>query len=148
MRLCALDYRTQFALAAFDRAAKNEPIVAVGRYSLNEKTGLAETALIVHEDARRLGIGKYLQRCLRKYAERCGIVGFTGSFEPSNVATLQLHRRLGDAVVTEDGEGRYVAYFEGGAQAAEASAEAIAASPGTKKARERAKKGRRSARKG
>jgi GNAT superfamily N-acetyltransferase len=115
----------------------------VGRYSLNEKTGLAETALIVHEGARRLGIGRYLQRCLRKYAERCGIVGFTGSFEPSNVATLRLHRRLGDAVVTEDGEGRYVAHFEGGAQAAEASA----ASHETKKARKGAKKGTRPARK-
>lgn len=112
LRLCTLDYRKQFALAAFDKAGKDDRIVAVGRYSLNEKTGLAETALIVHEGWRRLGIGQLLQRRLRRYAERNGIVGFTGSFEPSNVATLRLHRRLGDAVVTEDGEGRYVAYFE------------------------------------
>jgi acyl-CoA hydrolase/L-amino acid N-acyltransferase YncA len=147
LRLCTLDYRKQFALAAFDRAGKDEPIVAVGRYSLNEKTGLAETALIVHEDARRLGIGRYLQRGLRNYAERCGIVGFTGSFEPSNVATLRLHRRLGDAVVTEDGEGRYVAYFDGAAQAVEESAEASAASPETVKSRKGAKKGSRPARK-
>ena len=99
----------------FDKAGKSERIVAIGRYSMNETTGLAESAMIVHEDSRRLGIGHYLQKRLRKYAERSGIVGFTGSFEPSNVATLRLHRRLGDAVVTEHGEGRYVAYFDAGA---------------------------------
>jgi L-amino acid N-acyltransferase YncA len=111
MRLCTLDYRRQFALAVFDKRGKTGRIVAIGRYSMNEKTGLAETAMIVHEESRRLGIGEYLQRRLRKYAERSGVVGFTGFFEPTNVATLRLHRRLGDAVVTEHGEGRYVAYF-------------------------------------
>jgi acyl-CoA hydrolase/L-amino acid N-acyltransferase YncA len=148
LRLCTLDYRQQFALAAFERKGKSERIVAVGRYSLNEKTGLAETALIVHEDSRRLGIGHYLQKRLRKYAERSGVVGFTGSFEPSNVATLRLHRRLGDAVVTEQGEGRYVAYFAGGGGAAEESPAENADPPAPKKARKAAKKGAGPRRKG
>jgi GNAT superfamily N-acetyltransferase len=143
LRLCTLDYRKQFALAVFDKAGKDDRIVAVGRYSLNEKTGLAETALIVHEGWRRLGIGQYLQRRLRKYAERSGIVGFTGSFEPSNVATLRLHRRLGDAVVTEDGEGRYVAYFERGAQAMGREPSAGASPPAPEKERKGARKGTR-----
>jgi acyl-CoA hydrolase/GNAT superfamily N-acetyltransferase len=140
LRLCTLDYGKQFALAVFDEAGKSERIVAVGRYSLNEKTGLAETAMIVHEDSRRLGIGRHLQMRLREYAERCGIVGFTGSFEPSNVATLRLHRRLGDAVVTEQGEGRYVAYFarSGKAEGEEPGEERRA--PATKKAPKSPKK--------
>jgi GNAT superfamily N-acetyltransferase len=108
---------------------------------MNEKTGLAESALIVHEDSRRLGIGLYLQKRLRYYAERSGVVGFTGSFEPSNVATLRIHRRLGDAVVTEHGEGRYVAYFaatagDGGEESGEG-----AETPAPKKTRRAAKKG-------
>jgi GNAT superfamily N-acetyltransferase len=148
LRLCTLDYRQQFALATFERKGKSERIVAVGRYSLNEKTGLAETALIVHEDSRRLGIGHYLQKRLRKYAERSGVVGFTGSFEPSNVATLRLHRRLGDAVVTEQGEGRYVAYFAGGGGAAEDDPVENADPPAPKKARKAAKKGAGPRRKG
>jgi acyl-CoA hydrolase/L-amino acid N-acyltransferase YncA len=148
LRLCTLDYRQQFALAAFERKGKSERIVAVGRYSLNEKTGLAETALIVHEDSRRLGIGHYLQKRLRKYAEHSGVVGFTGSFEPSNVATLRLHRRLGDAVVTEQGEGRYVAYFAGGGGAAEEAPAENADPPAPKKARKAAKKGAGPRRKG
>ena len=119
LRLCTLDYRRQFALAVFEKAGKSEHIVAIGRYMMNEKTGLAESALIVHEGSRRLGIGLYLQIRLRYYAERSGVVGFTGSFEPSNVATLRIHRRLGDAVVTEHGEGRYVAYFAREAEAGE-----------------------------
>jgi len=141
VRLCTLDYRKQFALAVFDKSGGGERIVAVGRYSLNEKTGLAETALIVHEDSRRLGIGRYLQRRLRMYAERCGIVGFTGSFEPSNLATLRLHRQLGDAVVTEHGEGRYVAYFDRRAAGEEAKPPVGAGAPAEKKPRKPAGKG-------
>jgi GNAT superfamily N-acetyltransferase len=141
LRLCTLDYRKQFALAVFDEAGKSERIVAIGRYSMNETTGLAESAMIVHEDSRRLGIGHYLQKRLRKYAERSGIVGFTGSFEPSNVATLRLHRRLGDAVVTEQGEGRYVAYFDAGAGHGEKEPGKGADAPAPKKARKATKKG-------
>ena len=121
-------------------AHASERIVAVGRYSLNEKTGLAETALIVHENSRRLGIGRHLQMRLREYAERCGIVGFTGSFEPSNVATLRLHRRLGDAVVTEQGEGRYVAYFSGGGKSGEEEPGEGPEAPAPKKAPKTPKK--------
>ena len=141
LRLCTLDYRQQFALAAFERKGKSERIVAVGRYSLNEKTGLAESALIVHEDSRRLGIGHYLQKRLREYAERCGVLGFTGSFEPSNVATLRLHRRLGDSVVTEQGEGRYVAYFKAGGGGTEEEPTETRSSPSPRKARKTAKEG-------
>ena len=148
LRLCTLDYSTQFALAAFERKGKSERIVAVGRYSLNEKTGLAETALIVHEERRRLGIGHYLQKRLRSYAERCGVVGFTGSFEPSNVATLQMHRRLGDAVVTEHDEGRYVAYFKGAANSGEEGPAACREEPAPRKPPKTTKKPRKTTKKG
>ena len=141
LRLCTLDYRRQFALAVFEKAGKSEHIVAIGRYMMNEKTGLAESALIVHEGSRRLGIGLYLQKRLRYYAERSGVVGFTGSFEPSNVATLRIHRRLGDAVVTEHGEGRYVAYFDAAAGGGEAGPVEAADAPAPKKARKATKKG-------
>jgi acyl-CoA hydrolase/L-amino acid N-acyltransferase YncA len=141
LRLCTLDYQKQFALAAFETKGNSERIVAVGRYSLNEKTGLAETALIVHEDWRRLGIGHYLQKRLRVHAERCGVVGFTGSFEPSNVATLRMHRRLGDAVVTEHDEGRYVAYFGGGSETPEEQPEESRTHPAPRTRRKAAKKG-------
>jgi hypothetical protein len=82
-----------------------------------------------------------MQKRLRAYAERCGIVGFTGSFEPSNLATLRLHRQLGDAVVTEHGEGRYVAYFDRRAAGEEAEPPAGAGAPSVEKARKSTKKG-------
>lgn len=148
LRLCTLDYRNQFALAAFEKKDRSERIVAVGRYVLNEKTGLAETALIVHEDSRRLGIGRYVQERLRQYAERSGIVGFTGSFEPSNLATLGLHRRLGDVVVTEQDEGRYVAYFKGSAGARGKDGAERDPAPPPKKQRKTAAKGAGRRRKG
>jgi GNAT superfamily N-acetyltransferase len=148
LRLCTLDYRRQFALAVCEKDGESERIVAIGRYAMNEKTGLAETALIVHEESRRLGIGRYLQKRLRYYAERSGVVGFTGSFEPSNVATLRLHRRLGDAVVTEHGEGRYVAYFDGGARTAVDEPAESADAPAPRKVRKATKKGATGRRRG
>ncbi len=141
LRLCTLDYRRQFALAVFDKAGKSQRIVAIGRYMMNEKTGLAESALIVHEGSRRLGLGLYLQKRLRYHAERSGVVGFTGSFEPSNVATLRIHRRLGDAVVTEQGEGRYVAYFASAAKDGGEERGEGADAPAPKKTRKATKKG-------
>jgi acyl-CoA hydrolase len=141
LRLCTLDYRRQFALAVFDKAGKSGRIVAIGRYMMNEKTGLAESALIVHENSRRLGLGLYLQKRLRYHAERSGVVGFTGFFEPSNVATLRIHRRLGDAVVTEHGEGRYVAYFAGAAEDEGKESGESADAPAPKKARKPTRKG-------
>ena len=79
--------------------------------------------------------------CLEaEYAERSGIVGFTGSFEPSNVATLRLHRRLGDAVVTEQGEGRYVAYFAGGTKSGDEEPDEGTEAPAPRKTRKAPKK--------
>jgi hypothetical protein len=80
---------------------------------------------------------------MRKHAERSGIVGFTGFFEPSNVANLRLHRRLGDAVVTEDGEGSYVAQFAGAAKTPKKGAGESADALEPKKAGKAAKKGTR-----
>ena len=62
------------------------------------------------------------------------------------MATLRLHRRLGDAVVTEHGEGRYVAYFARGAEGKTEQPEDSAPAP--KKERKTARKPRKASAKG
>jgi acyl-CoA hydrolase len=107
IRLCTLDYARHFALAVFGEEGKEEHLAAVGRYILNERTQFAETALVIHENYRRLGIASYLLRRLRQHAESTGILGFYGESSPSNTATIALHRAMGHPVVFDPEAGVY-----------------------------------------
>ncbi len=99
LRMCTLDYSHRFALAVFGEGEKHRHIVAVGRYHLNERTQFAETAIVIHEQHRRLGIASYLLRQLRKQAEANSIRGFYGESSPDNTATIALHRAVGHPVI-------------------------------------------------
>src|SRR5262245_31107644 len=47
------DYKRSFALAVSGDGDDKDRIVGVGRYIMNERTGHAETAIVVHEEYRR-----------------------------------------------------------------------------------------------
>jgi acyl-CoA hydrolase/GNAT superfamily N-acetyltransferase len=99
MRMCTLDYTRRFAIAVFGEGEKKRHIVAIGRYHLNERTQFAETAIVIHEQYRRLGIASYLLKQLRKHAETNSILGFYGESSPGNKATIALHRAVGHPVI-------------------------------------------------
>lgn len=107
LQLCTLDYSKRFALAVF--ADENDAeILAVGRYTLNESTSFAETAVVVHEEYRRVGIATYLMERLKDHAIRNGVKGFFGRFDPESRGSVKLNRRLGHGFRFDQGEG----YFE------------------------------------
>jgi acyl-CoA hydrolase/GNAT superfamily N-acetyltransferase len=107
VRLCTLDYSKRFALAVFSENGRGDHFIAVGRYRLNDRTQFAETAIVIHEQYRRLGIASYLLQQLRKHAEANGILGFYGESSRDNVATTALHRALGHPVVFDQEAGVY-----------------------------------------
>jgi len=111
LQLCTLDYKRRFALGVF-RTNGESHLVAVGRYTLNERTGYAETALVVGEAFRRIGIARHLLQRLQEHAARQNVRGFTGVFERTNVAPIQMHRSLGHTLTFEDGEARYILPFD------------------------------------
>ena len=80
-QLCSLDYRQRMALGVFGGADENE-ILAIGRYTLSEKTGYAELAVVVHEDHRRQGIATHLIQRLEAHARRCGVTGLLRVLRP------------------------------------------------------------------
>jgi RimJ/RimL family protein N-acetyltransferase len=98
-KLCCVDYQSRMALAVFEVEGNAEKIVAVARYAANPRTNLAETAVVVHEDYRRMGICLYLLAQLRRHAQGQGIEGFTSEILPSNEAMLNYHRKLGNPLV-------------------------------------------------
>lgn len=94
-----VDYRSRMALAVFLQEDNAQRIIAVGRYAVNPRNNMAETAVVVHEEFRRLGLARYLLRRLEQYAMRHGVEGFFSEILPTNEAMLNYHRSLGHAVV-------------------------------------------------
>lgn len=96
--LCCIDYETRLALGAFELEGKGDRLLAVARYTYNPRTNFAETAVVVHEDFRRLGIAQYLLAKLGEKARERGIAGFESEILPTNLAMRELHRKAGHQV--------------------------------------------------
>ncbi len=96
--LCSVDYRQRMAFGVLRDAEDGPKLVGVGRYDLNPRTGLAETAMVVGEDWRGRGIGSTLLKLLLEYAESRGIRGIRAEILPSNQGLVRLHGALGHDV--------------------------------------------------
>ena len=98
-KLVCVDYRSRMALAVFLPEDNSESIVAVARFVVNPRTNLAETAVVVHENYRRMGLAQYLLGQLENHASSQGIAGFFSEILPTNKAMLNYHRKLGHQLV-------------------------------------------------
>ncbi len=107
IRLCTLDYKRRFALAVFSVEGKGEHIAAVGRYHLNERTQMADVAVVVGESARRGGMGRYILDRLRFHAERNGVIGFETEIVPANRGLINFIRAQGLPLVFDEDSGVY-----------------------------------------
>jgi acyl-CoA hydrolase/GNAT superfamily N-acetyltransferase len=112
-KLCCVDYQSRMALAVFQREGDNvERIVAVARYAVNPRSNMAETAVVVHEDYRRLGLARYLLAQLQRHAMGQGIKGFCSEILAGNEAMLAYHRRLGHPLAYCQESDTYAVQFE------------------------------------
>ncbi len=108
LRLCTLDYSKRFALAVFDEGGEaSGQFIAIGRYTTNQKTNVAETAFVVHENYRRHGLATKIYKQLREQALRSGIIGFSGDFGSVNAPPAAMHRNLGAEVFYDEETGLY-----------------------------------------
>lgn len=101
-KLVCVDYSSRMALAVFRREDNVESIVAVARYAVDPLTNMAETAVVVHEDCRRMGLARYLLGRLERHAAGQGVEGFYSEILPTNEAMLSYHRQLGHSLVYSD----------------------------------------------
>ena len=113
--LCCVDYKDRMAVGVFKPHDQGSGLIAVARYFLEPRTNFGETAVVVHEDWRGLGIGALLTECLIEHAKSCGIQGFFSELLPSNLAVVRMHKRMGHKVIWNGEEGLYnVSYrFDG-----------------------------------
>ncbi|WP_459814090.1 GNAT family N-acetyltransferase [Geotalea toluenoxydans] len=112
-KLCCVDYQSRMALAVFEQEDENvEKIVAVARYAANPRSNMAETAVVVHEDYRRLGMARYLLAQLERHAKGQGIKGFQAEILSGNEAMLAYHRRLGHPLTYSRESDTYTVEFD------------------------------------
>ncbi len=81
-RLTHLDYQTRLALAAFTPDGEG---LGIARYETTEP-GVAEIAVVVRRDARKLGIASRLLELLEEAAAARGIGRLTALYLPGNEA--------------------------------------------------------------
>ncbi len=104
-RFAVVDYKKDMAIVGVVEKEEREKIIAVGRYSLDPGTRLAEVAFVVHDDWQRMGIGTWLQDYLIKIARNRGVRGFTARFLKENRGAFHLLHKHGYTVASHVEEG-------------------------------------------
>jgi acyl-CoA hydrolase/RimJ/RimL family protein N-acetyltransferase len=99
-KFCTLDYDREMALVGLVRTGEADQIIAVGRYSVDPSTNLAEVAFTIHDKFQGQGVGTWILRRLIEVARLRGIRGFVGYVSPANIRMMNLFHRSGCSVET------------------------------------------------
>jgi len=97
-----IDYDREIALVALDRPGGKERMLAVARLIGAPETNLAEFAVVVGDPWQGLGVGAQLMIRLIAIAAKRRNKLFWGLVLSENRAMLELARRVGCSVLTED----------------------------------------------
>jgi acetyltransferase len=93
-RLATVDPAKQAAVLALTRNGRDEQVVGVGRYYVNDDERTAEIVLTVRDDFHNRGIGRELISYLAQAAKKQRLTGFTAKVLVDNHAMLHLFRSL------------------------------------------------------
>jgi RimJ/RimL family protein N-acetyltransferase len=93
-----IDYSGEMAVVAVSGPAEDNHIVAIGRYSLERQSNLAEVAFLVRDDFQAQGLGSAMLGLLIAAARAHGIQGFTAEILTDNQAMLKVFHKAFDRV--------------------------------------------------
>ena len=112
-RLCNIDYNRDMTLIGqIPDEDGNDRIIALGDYSRDPASNMADVAFLVHDDYQGKGIGTALLKQLISIARKNSIMGFTADVLASNQHMLHVFNKSGLAVRTTFEEGAYHVVFE------------------------------------
>jgi GNAT superfamily N-acetyltransferase len=104
-RFTTIDYQKELAIVAVVGEEGHEEIIAVGRYTVEPDTNMAEVAFLVRDDWQRKGIGSWLQNYLIEIAKKRGIVALKARTLADNTAVLRLVHKAGVTIESTPEEG-------------------------------------------
>lgn len=107
--LTELDYQLRFALVARDQTGEG---VAVARYEPSGEPGVAEVAVVVRPDWRRIGLATEMLLMLAEAAHERGIREFTATYLAANRPVADLLDQVGSRPVIAEGIARAVVALE------------------------------------
>jgi acyl-CoA hydrolase/GNAT superfamily N-acetyltransferase len=91
-----IDYtREMVILVVLEHEERNDEIIAVGQYGIDERLHTAEVALVVRDDYQGRGIGGELLGLLTHQAKNQGLLGFTAEVLIENYPMLRLFEKMG-----------------------------------------------------
>jgi GNAT superfamily N-acetyltransferase len=107
-----MDYEADLALVATHGKQPDDPILGVGRYSLDPQTNMAEAAFLVRDEIQGKGVGSAMLSALAEAARARGIRGFTAQVMTDNHAMLHVFNKVFPAVETRIEDGAYLLSME------------------------------------
>ncbi len=91
-----IDYtREMVILVVLEHEERNDEIIAVGQYGIDERLHTAEVALVVRDDYQGRGIGGELLGLVTHQAKNQGLLGFTAEVLIENYPMLRLFEKMG-----------------------------------------------------
>jgi len=110
--MCNIDYEHEMAIVGIvGDANKNETIIALGRYILDQRSNMAEVDFAVRAEYQRRGIGTFLLHYLCEIAKSKGITGFCAYVLASNRRMLSVFHKVGYVIHSHLEEGVYEIWF-------------------------------------
>jgi GNAT superfamily N-acetyltransferase len=110
--MCNIDYEHEMAIVGIvGDINKNETIIALGRYILDQRSNMAEVDFAVRAEYQRRGIGTFLLHYLCEIAKSKGITGFCAYVLASNRRMLSVFHKVGYVIHSHLEEGVYEIWF-------------------------------------
>lgn len=107
-----VDYRNEMMFVALVQEEDAVRMIAIGDYSRDPATNMADCAFLVHDDFQGKGLGTQLLRMLMNHARHQSIKGFTADVLANNKHMLHIFNKSGCAVRTTFEDGVYHVEFE------------------------------------
>ncbi|MFB0537942.1 MAG: GNAT family N-acetyltransferase [Anaerolineae bacterium] len=111
-RFTTIDYQKDMAIVGLVQEDGRDKIIAVGRYSLEPESTMAEVALLVQDDWQGKGIGTWLLKYLIQVAKSRKVAGFKAQVMADNRVPLHMAHKTGYTVETTLEDGVFTVSFK------------------------------------